>query len=162
MTHRPLPRPYDLSIDGLTVTIAHKPIKNLYLRVKPPYGNVEISAPLRMSEERILGFVRERRSWILRQRQRMEDALHRSVDSLQQAGGAPATEENSRGHGQSGSGDRRPLEGPANPAPVSTVRRSGPRSASGRPERRSMRRCRRCWPPGGRLSDARQRMSRFG
>ncbi|BAQ30107.1 MAG: SprT family zinc-dependent metalloprotease [Bifidobacterium scardovii] len=118
MTHRPLPRPYDLSIDGLTVTIAHKPIKNLYLRVKPPYGNVEISAPLRMSEERILGFVRERRSWILRQRQRMEDALHRSVDSLQQAGGAPATEENSRGHGQSGSGDRRPLEGPANPAPV--------------------------------------------
>ena len=36
-------------IDGLDVHVVRKPIRNMYLRIKPPEGRVEISAPVRMA-----------------------------------------------------------------------------------------------------------------
>ena len=64
-----------LDIDGIHLHLTRKPIKNLYLRIKPPSGRVEISAPMRMSESRIADFVKERHSWILAQQQRMAERL---------------------------------------------------------------------------------------
>lgn len=66
-------------IDGLTVAVTRKPIKNMYLRIKPPNGDVMVSAPLRASDAAIADFVRGRRSWIDRNRQRMREAREHSV-----------------------------------------------------------------------------------
>ena len=56
-----------MQIDGLTVHITRKAIKNLYLRVRPPDGRVEISAPAYMSQAQIEAFVCSKAAWIRRQ-----------------------------------------------------------------------------------------------
>lgn len=53
-----------MNVDGLEVQVVRKPIKNMYLRVKPPDGNVVISAPKRMRDKDIAAFVRARHAWI--------------------------------------------------------------------------------------------------
>ena len=58
----------ELHVDGLTVTAETKRIKHIYLRVLPPDGRVQMSAPLHTASERLISFVRERREWIDRQR----------------------------------------------------------------------------------------------
>ena len=62
-------------IAGMTVHIIRKPIKNMYLRIKPPNADVEISAPQRMSADTIERFVIERRSWIERARLNLQLGL---------------------------------------------------------------------------------------
>ena len=76
-----------LDIDGIHLHLTRKPIKNLYLRIKPPSGRVEISAPMRMSESRIADYVKERHSWILAQQQRMAEAQRRSIMALNEGAG---------------------------------------------------------------------------
>lgn len=71
-----------MTIDGLNVTITRKRIKNLYLRIKPPSGNIEISAPARMPEAQIVAFVRERRQWITQQQYRIAEARQLAIDTL--------------------------------------------------------------------------------
>ena len=56
-----------LQIDGLSVTVLRKPIKNMHLRVLPPDGSVQITAPGRLPVAQIERFVREKRGWIARQ-----------------------------------------------------------------------------------------------
>lgn len=56
-----------MTIDGLAVTVTRKPIKNMYLRVARGTGEVTVSAPLRMRDGQIAGFVRSRWDWIERQ-----------------------------------------------------------------------------------------------
>lgn len=58
-----------LRVDDLEVSVTRKTMRNMYLRIKPPAGNIEVTAPVRMSDEKIAAFVRERRDWIERQRQ---------------------------------------------------------------------------------------------
>ena len=58
-----------LLIDGMTVTVIRKPIKNMNLRVLPPDGVIQITAPARLPQENIARFVREKRSWIERRQQ---------------------------------------------------------------------------------------------
>ena len=53
-----------MNVDGLEVQVVRKPIKNMYLRVKPPSGSVVISAPKRVRDGDIAAFVRARRAWI--------------------------------------------------------------------------------------------------
>ena len=65
-----------MKIDGLEVQVVRKPIKNMYLRIKPPNGVVMISAPRRMAEQTIIDFVRDRRPWIDNHRRRMALAIH--------------------------------------------------------------------------------------
>lgn len=60
-----------LRVDDVMVQVRRKPIKNLYLRVRPPSGDVEVSAPESMGVEHIAAFVRDRREWIARQRERV-------------------------------------------------------------------------------------------
>ncbi|NMN01287.1 metal-dependent hydrolase [Bifidobacterium sp. DSM 109958] len=62
-------------VDGIAVTVTRKRIRNLYLRVKPPDGRVEISAPLRVPAARIDVFVRERRDWIVAAQRRIADTV---------------------------------------------------------------------------------------
>ena len=53
-----------LSVSGISVDVRKKKIKNMHLYVKPPNGNVMVSAPLTMSDEAIERFVRTKVSWI--------------------------------------------------------------------------------------------------
>ena len=54
----------ELVIDGISVSVNRKKIKNMYLRVKPPKGEVTVSAPMRMPGRTSSAFVREKRGWI--------------------------------------------------------------------------------------------------
>lgn len=51
-------------MDGLVVYVTRKSIKNLHLRVQPPDGRIEVSAPHRTSDAFITEFVRAKRPWI--------------------------------------------------------------------------------------------------
>ena len=48
-------------IDGLEVWLTRKAIKNMHLRVKPPDGRIEVSAPLHLPLATIRKFVGEKR-----------------------------------------------------------------------------------------------------
>jgi predicted metal-dependent hydrolase len=54
-------------ISGIPIEVYKKNIKNMHLYVKPPDGNVVLSAPLSMSDEVIERFLRTKVSWIKRQ-----------------------------------------------------------------------------------------------
>ncbi len=56
-----------LNISGIPIEVCKKDIKNMHLYVKPPNGNVTVSAPLAMSDEAIERFVRTKASWIKKQ-----------------------------------------------------------------------------------------------
>ncbi len=52
-------------INGISITVQRKKIKNMYLRVIPPEGEVKISAPLFVSDDKIVEFVESKMDWIL-------------------------------------------------------------------------------------------------
>ncbi len=56
-----------LNISGIPIEVCKKNIKNMHLYVKPPKGDVTVSAPLSMSDEAIERFVRTKTSWIKKQ-----------------------------------------------------------------------------------------------
>lgn len=56
-----------LNISGIPIEVRKKKIKNMHLYVKPPNGDVTVSAPLSMRDEAIERFVRTRISWIKKQ-----------------------------------------------------------------------------------------------
>ena len=57
--------------DEFEVWILRKRIKNINLRVKPPDGRIEVSAPLRVDASFVRAFVREKRDWIRKQQERI-------------------------------------------------------------------------------------------
>ena len=57
-----------LTVDGLAVTVLRKSIRNMHLRVLPPAGDVQITAPKKLPSAAIERFVREKRGWIERQK----------------------------------------------------------------------------------------------
>lgn len=70
-----------LHVDGLQVTVLRKNNRNMYLRIKPPYGAIEVTAPTRMPERTIVDFVRDRRGWIDDALQKMAAARSRTFAS---------------------------------------------------------------------------------
>ena len=56
-----------LHVVGIPIEVYRKNIKNMYLYIKPPNGNVTVSAPLSMSDEAIERFVLTKVSWIKKQ-----------------------------------------------------------------------------------------------
>ena len=67
-----------LVISGIPIEICKKNIKNMHLYVKPPKGNVTVSAPLTMSDEAIERFVRTKSSWIKKQINKFDNQLRQS------------------------------------------------------------------------------------
>ena len=57
-------------IEDIKITVKRKNIKNMYLRVLPPNGEVVISAPLHLSDEDITNFIISKKKWIM-QKQRL-------------------------------------------------------------------------------------------
>ena len=59
----------EVKIDDLTIKLHRKNIKNMYLRVLPPNGEIIISAPHFLPHEEIVNFVRARKEWILKKQE---------------------------------------------------------------------------------------------
>lgn len=60
-------------IDQLEIEVDRKKIKNMYLRVKSPGGAIQVNAPLKISEEYIIKFVRSKMDWILMQQSKIKE-----------------------------------------------------------------------------------------
>ena len=60
-------------INGISITVQRKKIKNMYLRVIPPEGEVKISAPLFVSDDKIVEFVESKMDWILAKRKEISE-----------------------------------------------------------------------------------------
>ena len=63
-----------MNVRGIELNVTRKPIKNLYIRVMPQTGEVHVSAPVTMVDERIAAFAEQRYPWIVRQRDRIQRA----------------------------------------------------------------------------------------
>ena len=57
-------------VSGIDVQVNQKNIKNMHLYVKPPLGNVLVSAPLLMTKKSIENFVRVNLGWIKNQQEK--------------------------------------------------------------------------------------------
>ncbi|MFD0704581.1 M48 family metallopeptidase [Alloscardovia venturai] len=66
-----MPQVYELDIDGFNVTVTLKSIKNMYVRVKPPEGHVEVTAPYYVHQSDIVKLIRDRAEWIDQARDRI-------------------------------------------------------------------------------------------
>ncbi len=53
-------------IENITVTVEKKNIKHMYLRILPPNGEVKVTAPLFVSDDDIISFVKSKKDWILK------------------------------------------------------------------------------------------------
>lgn len=56
----------NITVEGINITLYHKNIKNMYLRVLPPNGEVKVSAPLFVSQNDVFNFIKSRKEWILK------------------------------------------------------------------------------------------------
>jgi len=63
----PKPVAPELVVSGIAVQIVRKPIKNLYLSVCPPEGQVRVAVPLHMTDENVRLAVISRLIWIKKQ-----------------------------------------------------------------------------------------------
>ena len=75
-------RSKQLEVGGETVLVIRKRIANVYLRVKPPDGHLEVTAPLKLSADQIRVFIDGKHRWIATTRER----LARSRDVYAQPG----------------------------------------------------------------------------
>lgn len=57
-----------MQVDDLAIVVTRKAIKNVYLRIDRSTGQLRLSAPLRMQDADIAGFVSDHRAWIDRRR----------------------------------------------------------------------------------------------
>lgn len=60
-------------IDNIKVKVTRKKIKNMYLRVEPPDGEVLISAPSHMKDQDIKRFVAAHKEWISAQQNKISE-----------------------------------------------------------------------------------------
>ena len=63
---------YRITIDDVVITVTKKRMKNMYLRVKPEDGSVQISAPYQMSDGAVREFARSHLKWIREHRKQMQ------------------------------------------------------------------------------------------
>lgn len=58
-------------VGGIPVAVDRRRIKNINLYIRPPHGDVLVTAPMRIKEAQIMKFLHEKEEWILRHRERM-------------------------------------------------------------------------------------------
>ncbi len=70
-TGHPANRPEVIVVEGVEITVIKKKIKNIYLRILPPDGRAQITAPVWASSRQIENFARSRLGWIAKQSERV-------------------------------------------------------------------------------------------
>jgi predicted metal-dependent hydrolase len=53
-----------IEIDGIKMQVERKNIKNMYIRILPPNGEVKITVPKLISDEKVRLFILSRIAWI--------------------------------------------------------------------------------------------------
>ena len=72
-----------IEIDGISIEILRKPIKNMNLRIYPPNGLVKVSAPMSFSEQFIRQYLQEKSDWIHNQRNRIRERSSHEEEAFQ-------------------------------------------------------------------------------
>ncbi|KGP63007.1 zinc metalloprotease [Legionella norrlandica] len=72
-----------IEIDGISIEILKKPVKNINLRIYPPDGQVKVSIPLKYSEHVIRQQLKEKSEWIRAQQERIRIQSCFKEESLQ-------------------------------------------------------------------------------
>jgi hypothetical protein len=67
-----------LEVNGISVEVVRKNIKNLHLAVYPPNGRVRVAAPLRLDDDAVRLAIVSRLGWIRKQQQRFEQQNRQS------------------------------------------------------------------------------------
>lgn len=73
-----------IRLDGITVHVVRKKVKNLNLTVRPPHGEVRISAPKRASLAEIRAFVLSKRDWIRKHQERIRAEVERRGPAIRE------------------------------------------------------------------------------
>lgn len=60
-----------ITVCGVPVLLERKKIKTLRLGVKAPDGRVHISAPVKVPEEMVISFIKEKMTWIKKQQEKI-------------------------------------------------------------------------------------------
>lgn len=66
---------FQIKISGITVDVEKKNIKNVYLRVCPPDGRVQLSSPKRIPAESLRQFVISKEKWIRKKIQKVQSQV---------------------------------------------------------------------------------------
>lgn len=77
-----MPHHHQVEIDGIPIEILQKPIKHIHLRIYPPDGRVQISAPLTFSVKQICRQVESKLAWLHKQRARLLSIPNRPEATL--------------------------------------------------------------------------------
>ncbi|NCA92450.1 M48 family peptidase [bacterium] len=75
----------NIIVEGLSVTVTKKNIKNLHLYVMPPDGKIKVTAPQSLSYENIEIFLRTKIKWIIKQQQKFTNQ-ERQIERLYTSG----------------------------------------------------------------------------
>ena len=62
-----------LHIADLDILVTHKPVKNMHLVLRPPVGDISITAPMHTSENAIRAFVISKLGWIKKQQRNLNE-----------------------------------------------------------------------------------------
>lgn len=62
-----------ITLEGISITLERKNIKNMYLRVLPPNGEVKVSAPMLITDGEIADFIKSKKEWILKKQKLISD-----------------------------------------------------------------------------------------
>ncbi|MDE6905939.1 MAG: M48 family metallopeptidase [Lachnospiraceae bacterium] len=60
----------EIVLEGITIPVVKKKMKNMYIRVKPPEGEVKLTAPIGVSDDDIREFALSKIAWIKKQQER--------------------------------------------------------------------------------------------
>jgi predicted metal-dependent hydrolase len=67
-----------IQLDDISIRVIYKDIKNLNLRVYPPDGRVQISAPRRMGLASIQHFAASKQAWIQESRKKIRSTPYQT------------------------------------------------------------------------------------
>ena len=66
---------YTIDVQGISVTVEHKRVKNINLAIYPPDGRVRVSAPVRCTRTQIREVIEERLGWIAKRQAALKAAV---------------------------------------------------------------------------------------
>lgn len=74
-----------MTLSDVEIKVEKKRIKNMHIYIKPPYGEVLVTAPTYVSKKQIEEFILEREAWIIKNVEKMQNTKV-TVDPLYETG----------------------------------------------------------------------------
>jgi predicted metal-dependent hydrolase len=64
-------QPQTIVFEGIAIEVVKRKIKNIYLYIKPPHGDVQLRVPISIKEKDIRAFLESKRAWLLQKQQQI-------------------------------------------------------------------------------------------